>query len=160
MLRLLAMAVLSEHAFNLLASANRLDLEHQSVYLTLLISLITISGMNKVRMRNDYVHPVKVAVMGAIFAAGCFAAWYLKTDYSYYGVIAIVVMYLLHYNRVLTCIGGALSFTFEPWAMTAFIPIFLYNGKRGLKAKYIFYFFYPVHIYLIYFIVYHLMPDL
>ena len=159
LLRLLVLAVLSEHAFNLLASGQNSDLTHQSVYLTLFISLITICGMNKVRMRNEYIPAVKSLLMTVILAAGCAAAWALKTDYKYYGVLAVAIMYLFHFNRVLTCIGGALTFTFEPWAMISFIPIMLYNGKRGLKAKYVFYFFYPVHIYLIYYVVYYLLPD-
>ena len=159
LLRLLVLALLSEHAFNLLASGNSLDLTHQSVFLTLFISLLTICGMNKIRMRNDYPHVVKVILMGIILSAGCVAAWWLKTDYKYYGVLAISIMYLLHYNRILTCIGGALSFIFEPWAIPAFIPIWLYDGRRGLKAKYVFYFFYPAHIYLIYYVVFHLLPD-
>jgi hypothetical protein len=160
MLRLAALAVLSEHAFNLLASSKHLDLTHQSVYLTLLISLITICGMNKVVMRNDYPYAVKAVLTGLILAAGCAAAWGLKTDYKYYGVLAVAIMYMLHFNRVLTCIGGAAAFYFEPWAIPAFIPILLYNGKRGLKAKYVFYFFYPVHIYFIYYVVYYLLPDM
>ena len=114
--------------------------------------------MNKVIMRNEYPYAVKSVLLVGILAAGCVAACWLKTDYKYYGVLAVAVMYLLHFNRVLTCIGGAVAFYFEPWAITAFIPILLYNGKRGLKAKYVFYFFYPVHIYLIYYVVYYLMP--
>lgn len=160
LLRLLALAILSEHAFNLLATGQNLSTGYQNVFLTLFISLLTICGMNKVRMRKDYPVAGKTVLMGAIFAAGCLAAWWLKTDYDYYGVIAVVVMYMLHFNRLLTCIGGAMVFTFEPWAIFSFIPIFLYNGRRGLKAKYVFYFFYPIHIYVIYYVVTYLLPDL
>ena len=31
-------------------------------------------------------------------------------------------------------------------AFLSLIPIRLYNGKRGLKLKYLFYAFYPVHL--------------
>ena len=158
LLRLFIMAVLSEHAFNLLATGNVLEPEYQNVFLTLFISLVTISGMNKVRMREAFPRQVKSVLMMFIAAAGCVAAHLLKTDYSYNGVLSIVVIYLLHFNRPLTCLGGALSFTWEPWAIPAFVPIFLYDGRRGLKAKYIFYFFYPFHIYLIYFVVNYILP--
>jgi hypothetical protein len=37
------------------------------------------------------------------------------------------------------------------WLMIfAIIPMFLYNGKRGIGGKYFFYVFYPAHIYLLY----------
>ena len=39
------------------------------------------------------------------------------------------------------------------WLMVfAALPILLYNGRRGWGAKYFFYAFYPLHIYLLYFI--------
>ncbi len=158
LLRLFVMAILSEHAFNLLATGNMVDLDFQNVFLTLFIALLTICGMNKVRMRTGIPGVLRAVFMTCIAAAGCAAAYFLKTDYDYNGVLSIVIIYLLHFNRPLTCIGGALSFAWERIAPLSFIPIFLYDGRRGLKAKYFFYFFYPAHIYLLYIIVYHILP--
>jgi hypothetical protein len=43
------------------------------------------------------------------------------------------------------------------WLMVfAALPILLYNGRRGRGAKYFFYAFYPLHIYLLYLIAWFL----
>ena len=152
LLRLLVMALASEHAFNLLYSGQHLDLEGQNVFFTLLISLLTIWGISKIQNLTELPREASVVLILLITLAGCLTAYFLKTDYSYKGVLSVTVIYLLHNNRILSCLGGALSFAWEPWAMPAFIPAFLYNGERGFKIKYAFYLFYPVHIYIIYLI--------
>ncbi|MCR5002263.1 MAG: conjugal transfer protein TraX, partial [Lachnospiraceae bacterium] len=152
LLRLMVMALVSEHAFNLLVSGTNLDPYDQNVFLTLAISLITIMLIDKVKDRftgkPDIVSVLTIVITGL----GCLLAYKLNTDYDYKGVLAVTVMYLLHGSRILTCLGTALAFTWEPWAITAAGPILLYNGKRGLSIKYFFYIFYPLHIYLIYYI--------
>lgn len=158
LLRLLIMAVLSEHAFNLLASGSNLDPEDQNVFFTLAISLLVIIGIDFARKhfedRPDLLSVITLAIAGA----GCLLAYLLKTDYDYRGVLAVTVIYLLIKSRLLTCLGTALAFLWEPWALTSVLPILLYNGKRGLKIKYFFYIFYPLHIYLIYYTAAYLLP--
>ena len=157
LIRLLVMALLSEHAFNLLANGSSLDLTHQNVFLTLAISLSVIICIHKFASQDKLSDPTRTALTLLITLVGCVAAYLLKTDYSYKGVLAVTAIYLLSYNRLVMCLGGAVCFSWEPWAMPVFIPIFFYNGKRGLKVKYFFYFFYPLHIYLIYYVVNYLM---
>ncbi len=80
----------------------------------------------------------------------------LKTDYAGMGVLAIGVMYLYRKRRVIAMLAGCIVLTImslgEITAFFALIPIALYNGSRGLKMKYFFYAFYPVHLALLYLI--------
>ena len=91
-------------------------------------------------------------------AAGMYAASWIDTDYNYKGVFLIAVLYLMRSSRLYQCIGGAVSVTWELPAPLAFLPVYLYNGKRGLRMKYFFYFFYPVHLLLLYAAAKYLIP--
>ena len=60
---------------------------------------------------------------------------------------ASLVLYLV---PVLVLGGGALLLTYYQWLMVfAVIPLAMYNGQRGTAPRWLFYWFYPVHIYLL-----------
>ncbi len=85
-------------------------------------------------------------------------AGFLRTDYAGIGVLTIAAMYLFRKNRVLEMTAGCTVLTVcAPIEFTAFltlIPVAKYNGERGLRMKYFFYAFYPVHLLLLWFIAY------
>lgn len=78
----------------------------------------------------------------------------LRTDYAGAGVLTIAVMYAFRRNRLGAMAAGCTVLTLmsanELPAFLALIPIALYNGSRGLRMKYFFYAFYPVHLLLLY----------
>lgn len=80
----------------------------------------------------------------------------LKTDYAGMGVLAIGAMYFYRKRKVIAMLAGCIILTVmslsEITAFFTLIPIALYNGTRGLKMKYFFYAFYPVHLALLYLI--------
>ena len=80
----------------------------------------------------------------------------LQTDYAGMGVLTIGVMYFLRDRKALSIIGGSTVLTImnssEITAFLTAIPAAMYNGKRGLRMKYFFYAFYPVHLFLLYLI--------
>lgn len=88
----------------------------------------------------------------------------LKTDYSYKGVLAIVLIYLTRNRKISTAIALFVGFFFEleVWGYVIemtygfvylSIPLLmLYNGKKGKESKWLFYIFYPAHLLLIYFL--------
>ena len=67
------------------------------------------------------------------------------------------MMYLLSSNRdvsfaVAVILLGLFSGTIEFFALFMLIPLRYYNGKRGISLKYVFYAFYPVHLFVLYLI--------
>jgi len=92
----------------------------------------------------------------AALAVAMTVADLLKTDYSGMGVLTIAVMYALRKNKVGCMAGGCavltvMSFS-EATSFLALIPAALYNGERGMKMKYFFYAFYPVHLLILWLI--------
>ncbi len=96
---------------------------------------------------------LRVGLDVIIVIAGCVLALVLKTDYNFQGVMAIVILYLLHNRKKAQICAGVVVFLLmdglEMFAAISFILIWFYNGTRGRQNKYFFYFFYPVHLLLL-----------
>ena len=146
---LVIFALVSELPFDLLLMGE-LSYFAQNVFFTLAISLGTMWGIEMVREKCQGKNALSVFGQVAMIAAGCTLALLLYTDYSFYGVILVLIFYYYRHNRVLACIIGYIWFLFEPWCFPAFIAILFYNGKRGISLKYFFYAFYPAHLLLLY----------
>ena len=75
-------------------------------------------------------------------------------DYSYGGVLCILILYLFYRARDFSLVAAWLWLTYynssELLALTGFSLIRCYNGKRGKQNKYFFYIFYPGHLLLRY----------
>lgn len=92
----------------------------------------------------------------AIVFAGMWIAGLIQSDYGSYGVLTIAIMYILRRNKVNSMLGGCITLTIMSYGeITSLIDLLLirfYNGERGLKLKYVFYLFYPVHLFILYLI--------
>lgn len=159
--------ILSEIPFDM-AIYGKLTFGKQNIFLTLLIGLVVLCGLEKAKaVRNGGVWAagtdISVWEIG-ISALGCAAAGILHSDYGAYGVLLIVLFYetgrmerclirdryrQISGFRTAACVMGYLLFLWEPWCITGFLLLLFYNGKRKQKSrgvKYFFYFFYPVHL--------------
>ena len=84
----------------------------------------------------------------------------LQTDYGGFGVLCIMALYFFRKNKGWQIAAGSCAFVLgeylllgtasELLAPLGFIPVACYNGRRGMKMKYLFYFFYPVHLLVLY----------
>lgn len=137
-LRLFLFALVSEIPFNLAIAGTVFSPQYQNVFFTLFIGLVVISAADRFQD--------KPPVQGLIYAAGMVLAYFLNTDYDYKGILLIVILYVFRYNRLQQVIWGAISVFWEIFAVFAFPFIWLYNGKRGIRLKSFFYWFYPIHL--------------
>ena len=170
-LRLLVFAVLSEIPFNLMTGRAVWNPYDQNVLWTLLLGAAvcwSIDGALKRRTAPAFV------LTGAAMVA---AFWLLEvfcTDYGGWGMLLVAMFYGVRrapYGQAAKmaaqavglaffCIGVMGGVTIELWALTALVPIWLYNGQRGFSHKavqYGFYAFYPLHILILSLIALYLM---
>lgn len=137
-LQLLVFGLLSEIPFDFALKGTWYDPSYQNVMFTLFL------GYCAIWLYENFGETDKRILLG-VFAC-IVLAHMLKTDYGAFGVLAIFLLYYTKKKKKYFYMTGVLLFFWEITAPIAFLLIRQYNGKRGLSLKYIFYFFYPVHI--------------
>ena len=149
-------ALVSEIPFNLGFSGNLWFAGYQNVFFMLLIGMLLLIDLKWIGERFIGKKIPFIGLSILVVAIGMVLAALLKTDYSHFGGLTIVVMYWFRKKRMVEMAMGCLSLTvmsfIELPAFLTLIPISKYNGKRGFSLKYVFYAFYPVHILILHFI--------
>lgn len=104
--------------------------------------------------KKGFRHVQAICADITVLAVMMLLADWLCTDYGGMGVLTITVMYIFRKSRVVAMLAGCTVLTVmsvgELPAFLAAVPVALYNGKRGMKMKYFFYVFYPLHLFLLY----------
>lgn len=169
--RLLIAAVVSEIPFNLVAGGYWLYPFHQNVMWTLLMSLGAIHLNELARRQGNII----LRILTAIFtvAVGYVVGTILMVDYFGVGILMVLLFYFLRgggwlrrfgqlagmyylncvmlggYVMRFTLLGATVSFPRQGLAVLALIPIWLYRGRQGYRAKWLqtlYYAFYPLHL--------------
>lgn len=153
-IRLGAFALISEIPFDLGFQSKVLEFAYQNVFFTLLIGFVTLMVYKKVEEKEFQNRFTKILIQILVGMIGMLAAQLLRTDYGAVGVMAIVLFYVLRENRFYQIASGCILFIEEMTALFAFLPIMIYNGKRGSNVKWAFYIFYPAHLLLLFVISY------
>lgn len=132
-----------------------------NIFFTLLLGLLTITIFDKSKNK----------ILGTIGAL--LIVWisnFLNVDYGFLGVLTIFIFYIFRSNKIFTTLAFT-TLTLIQYkdfltptkfnttilliiccTILALVPIFLYNGKKGKNIKQAFYWFYPIHLVLLYFI--------
>lgn len=149
--QMLLFALISELPFDY-ALFGGVTWQYQNVFFTLGIAVLAIWGID---YGNQHQKPA-LCILSAL--AGCVAAGLLHTDYGTFGVFFVIILYLLRDRKLLQCIVGAVCVLWEVTAPLAFVLIWFYNGERGRQMKKFFYWFYPVHLALIWLLGQYVLP--
>ncbi|MCM1040350.1 MAG: conjugal transfer protein TraX [Ruminococcus sp.] len=169
LLRLGIFALVSEIPFDLAINDTFLETEGQNVYFTLFLGVLALCLIEKFRKR------LLLQILGVLLCSAL--AVFLRTDYMLMGVLLIVVFYLFRRSFLLKFLAGSIVIYFgtvalyvvtywgygypvsvyldsailEMCGLSAFILIYLYNGKKGRQLpKACYYLFYPLHLLLLY----------
>lgn len=145
-IRLLVFAFLSEIPFKLAFSEFGVG---TNVFFTLLFGLAAITAMEEAKKRIDNGTAALAARLFMLGLAG-YAAVLLRTDYDWRGVMLIGIIYFFRKNKLLSLGLGYLSFVWEAFCLPGFVLLWFYNGKRGMRIKYLFYIIYPLHLLVLY----------
>lgn len=132
-----------------------------NIMFTLLLGILAILTFDK--MKNKYLGiliSILLIIIGQV----------LNVDYGWYGVGLVLLIFMTKKNKIIFFISyilytllyyfiGYIKLDFHlikyyiPFIITSTLPIILmllYNGKQGYKMKYFYYWFYPVHMLVIY----------
>lgn len=162
--RLAIFAFISEVPFDLAVEGQWMTFACSNVFFTLVLGLLAIWALSYVEKFHEFwVEKMWEPILGRIITLssaliviagiGLFADMVLHTDYGFGGIIAIVVIYLLRNQHVIAYIAGVMALSvfagdIEILALAMLYPIINYNGTRGKNVKYVFYAFYPVHLFV------------
>ncbi|MBK7179996.1 MAG: TraX family protein [Candidatus Promineifilaceae bacterium] len=138
----------------------------QNIFLSIAVGVSMVAALEWGRTQ------IGIKKWGGFALAGVFAFTSLLTESSYIGLSMLIVFYFFYNKKPalyfayaglsvlfflwgLTNIAYFWEFEFQ-WMMIAALPfIIMYNGERGrYSLKYFFYAFYPLHIWILYFIGY------
>lgn len=148
-LRMLLFALISEIPFDLAFYGKTWGISGQNVFFTLFLGIALMAGLQLAEKKCIHLWQVKVCqILWTVVI--CFAANLIACDYGAKGILPVLVLYLLRQDKKTQAVAGSVVFSWEITAPLAFIPIYRYNGKRGMNLKYFFYAFYPVHLLILY----------
>ena len=190
LLRLGVFALVSEIPFDLAFSGQIIDRNSQNIFFTLFLGVLvlvvwewaakSLHMLNQPRARRDMgwwvcIGVFRIVQFGSVML-GCTAAYFLRADYKYMGVLLIVTFYLMrgrafilrvlmagcvmyvgiwsiNYLRYVDIYSTSYILRFsmrELYGLFAFIPIALYDGTKGRQLpKAVCYGFYPVYLLLL-----------
>lgn len=152
---LLLFAILSQIPFLLMCSIHDTSFKLNILFAFVLASTIIYC--------NDTIknHLIRLSLIALLLSL----IFYIKIDYGLLGVVLTICLYYFSENKFAISIS-LLAFAFlyhlfnnsilQLYCFISIVFIWLFNGKKGPSAKWLFYIFYPAHM-LILFVVYKLL---
>ncbi len=146
-------ACISEIPFDLVTSGRILEFSHQNIMITFFWAILGLICFEKINERKTKVSLACGIVVLLVFAVGSI---FLRMDYNILAVGLICIYYFLRekapvWNHIAAMAYHVLlrNMGIYWFGLLGFLPLFLYNGKRGKGLKWLFYIFYPAHLLVI-----------
>ena len=154
--RLGVFALISEIPFDL-AFEGKVGAAHQNIMLTFFLAVAALMLYDRVQGEKDPERehsPFGRTVLGVcVVAAISVLSFLLRADDTFFAVIAVFLFYVFRKRHPLIRAGIGVAFlsvtrTIGYYCTTgfSFIPLAMYNGKKGKGLKWMFYLFYPGHL--------------
>ena len=149
-IRMILFAVISEVPFDMVNFGKIFCPARNNILFTYILSLGALWAFSKVC--ENTAEKLIVAALSAIAAVALSVI--LKTDYSYRGVLLVLIFYYFRSDKpakyilasLVLLMGGSLLSLAAPAAL---LIIGFYDGTRGSLSGYAMYVFYPAHMFLI-----------
>lgn len=148
---MLLFAIISQIPFILMCSIQTQNIE-LNVLFTFLFALLIIYSNDNIKHIV-----VKIPLIVIIFLL----SYYIKTDYGVLGILLTIFLHYFSSNKfliLLTLIFIMILHSYfisssliQLYAIASFIFIWLFNGKKGPNAKWLFYIFYPLHMLILFY---------
>lgn len=152
--RLAVFAVISEIPYDLAFSGQFIEFDVQNIFITLFIALLCLAAM--IRLQGKYGFS-GFYIGTAVFAAGGLLAFFVRSEYEFFGIAAVYVIYIFRDDNIKKFLTALLIFALMPgkqwFGASALLIAWAYNGEKGVNAnwvKWAFYAFYPAHLLILY----------
>lgn len=163
--RLFVFALLSEIPFDFALEGTFWSPTYNNVFFTLLLGLLCINCLDwlerlfqKWKEKNWDIFIgtcIKIFLFFVVICGiGIVADEILMTDYGMAGIVAIVLIWIFRNQKVFGFSSSILALGFlsssTEYLAIAMLPFIMkYDGTRGKQTKYLYYAFYPVHLFLL-----------
>ncbi|MCQ4726511.1 conjugal transfer protein TraX [Anaerotignum faecicola] len=155
--RLFIFAVISEIPYDLVRGAGIFDPSSQNVIWTFIIAVIMMWALEKISQKNENKTCRIVLTALTVSAAAAVSTF---SDGGFGGILLIASMYLFGRNKtyywlsslISLCIMSIQFMPIQMFAAASLILLEKYNGEKGKGFKYLFYIFYPAHLFIIWLI--------
>lgn len=129
-----------------------------NVFYTLALGLLTLQAVEKLRFHTDMRFYQKVLTVALILLGLAYIG--TRSDYGIPGIILILGLYFskssITREIMVVCIWGLVfygiiigNFYNAIFSCASALIILMYNRKKGPSIKYLFYIFYPLHLFLL-----------
>ncbi len=152
-LRLMIFAIITEIPFDLGLYGVIFKGDHQNILITFFIALLMLITLRFLE-GNIWGLSEPVVILTYICTVIAFSdvAYLIHADYSWKCMLLVAVLYFARSDTPLRLIAGAAATSWEKYGPISFVLLYFYDPEVRPRFKYAFYFFYPVHLMLIYLI--------